>query len=265
MDDKSGVTDLRRGVLQSGEESAASVKIRAASSSARPAYRQDIMTDFLRESLHYLNQLNKQYMPFEEAVRIIGSLDLQWSDTPTQEEIQADVDVEIDPISMLPENPDDEIAKLQQIMNIMLQGIMQPQIVDKLAKEGMTINISPIIEQILVRMKIKDPDIFRRIKPEESMGYASIQQLKFAQGNVEAALHGQPLQPPQMGDDHSTQIAVYEPILKLLQEAGQQNTQAFQALAQLVQIQTQMLQQQQEQQANVGQQVKINKPTKVIL
>ena len=265
LDDKSGVTDLRRGVLQSGEESAASVKIRAASSSARPAYRQDIMTDFLRESLHYLNQLNKQYMPFEEAVRIIGSLDLQWSDTPTQEEIQADVDVEIDPISMLPENPDDEIAKLQQIMNIMLQGIMQPQIVDKLAKEGMTINISPIIEQILVRMKIKDPDIFRRIKPEESMGYASIQQLKFAQGNVEAALHGQPLQPPQMGDDHSTQIAVYEPILKLLQEAGQQNTQAFQALAQLVQIQTQMLQQQQEQQANVGQQVKINKPTKVIL
>jgi hypothetical protein len=58
--------------------------------------------------------LNKQFMPFEEAVRIMGSLDLQWSDKPTIEEVQADVDVEIDPISMLPESPEDEAARLQQ-------------------------------------------------------------------------------------------------------------------------------------------------------
>ena len=265
LDDKSGVTDLRRGVLQSGEESAASVKMRAASSSARPAYRQDIMTDFLKESLHYLNQLNKQYMPFEEAVRIIGSLDLQWSDKPSQEEIQAEVDVEIDPISMLPENPDDELAKLQQILNLMLQGIMQPEVAQKLQQEGMTINISPIIEQLLVRMKIKDPDIFRRIKPEESMGYASVQQLRFAQGNVEAAMRGQPMQPPQPNDDHVAQLSVYLPIMQLLKEAGQEQTQAFQALAQLVQVQQAMLQQQQDQQASAGQQIKIRKPSKVVI
>ena len=54
LDDKSGVTDLRKGVLQSGEESAASVKIRNANSSARPAYRQDIMKDFLQDSFLYL-------------------------------------------------------------------------------------------------------------------------------------------------------------------------------------------------------------------
>ena len=263
LDDKSGVTDLRRGVLQSGEESAASVKMRAASASARPAYRQDIMTDFLRESLHYLNELNKQYLPFEDAVRIVGSLDLVWSDKPTLEEIQADVDVEIDPISMLPENPEDELAKLQQILTLMFQGLMQPEIAQKLAQEGMTINIAPIIEQLLVRMKIKDPDIFRKIKPEESMGYSSNQQLMMAEQNVQAAMHGQPMQPPQPTDDHKAQLYIYNSIAQLLQEAGQQQTHAFQAIAQMIQVQTAMLQEQQDNQATPGQ--KMKKPTEVKL
>lgn len=260
LDDKSGVTDLRRGVLQSGEESAQSVKIRAGAASARPAYRQDIMGDFLKESYGYTNELLKQYVPIEEAVRIIGSLDLQWSDKPTQEEIQADVDVEIDPISMLPENPQDEIAQLQQVMQLMVQAINDPVIAQKIAQEGMTFNLTPLIQQLLTRMKIKNPDIFRTIKPEESQGYASIQQLKVAQGNVEAIMHGKPPIPPQPTDDHAVQIAVYQPILQLLQEAGQQQTQAFAALSQLIQLQSAMLQEAQDKQANVGQQIKPSKP-----
>ena len=202
-------------------------------------------------------------MTFEDAVRIIGSLDLQWSEKPTQEELQADVDIEIDPISMLPENPDDELARLQQILNLMIQGIVNPQLAQKIAQEGMTINVTPIIEQLLVRMRMKDPDIFRRITPEESMGYASVQQLKFAQANVEAAMHGQPMMPPNPNDDHAAQLAVYMPIMKLLQEAGQEQTQAFQALAQLVQIQQAMLQQMQDSQATPGQKIDITKPTNI--
>lgn len=260
LDDKSGVTDLRRGVLQSGEESALSVKIRAGASSARPAYRQDIMKDFIQASYGYINDLNKQYLPFDKAVRIIGSLDLQWSQDPSIEEVQADVDVEIDAISMLPESPEDEAQTLNNILQLFVQGINDPGVANKIAQEGYTINIAPIIQQLLVRLKIKDPNIFRTIKPEESMGFASIQQLRFAQGNVEAALHGQPIQPPQPNDDHQAQLAVYLPIMKLLQEAGQQQTQAFQALAQLVQVQSAMLEQAQSQQATPGQRIKVEKP-----
>jgi hypothetical protein len=263
LDDKSGVTDLRKGVLQSGEESATSVKIRAANSSSRPQYRQDIMKDFLQDSFLYLVELLKQYMPIDEAVRIVGSMDLQWSDKPTEEEIQADVDVEIDAISMLPESPEDEVAMLQQAMQLMVEALTQPVIMEKIQQEGMTFNFTPLIQQLLMRMKIKDPDIFRTIKPEESQGYASVQQLKFAQANVEAAMHGQPLQPPQETDDHQAQIAVYQPILQLLAEAKQQNTQAFQALAQMVQIQTQMMQEAQEKQANPGQQLRPKKPVNI--
>lgn len=260
LDDKSGVNDLRRGILQSGEESAESVKIRASNASARPAYRQDLMKDFIIESFQYILEMLKQYMPVTDAVRIIGSLDLQWSDNPTQEEIQADVDVEIDAISMLPENPQDEIAILNQVLTLMLQSITQPMIMEKIQQEGMMMNLTPIIEQLLIRMKIKDPNIFRSIKPEESMGYASVQQLKVAQGNVEAAMHAQPLQPPQPGDDHQAQIAVYTPILQLLKEAQQENTHAFQQLAQLVQVQMQMMQDEKEKEANPGQQLRPKKP-----
>ncbi len=255
LDDKSGVTDLRRGVLQSGEESALSVKLRAGASSARPAYRQDIMTDFLRESLDYINQINKQFMPFEEAVRIVGSMDLQWSDKPTQEEIQADVDVEIDPISMLPESPEDEAQRLQMVLNLMEGAINNPGIAQKIAQEGMTFNLSPVIEQLLMRLKIKDPDIYRTIKPEESMGYSSNQQLIEAEQNVQAIMHGQPPVPPQPGNDHQAQIRIYAGIAQLLQEAGQQQTVAFQMLQQLIQIQSAMLQQEQEKQATPGQQM----------
>lgn len=263
LDDKSGVTDLRKGVLQSGEESALSVKIRAANSSARPAYRQDIMKDFLQDSFLYLVELLKQYMPITDAVRIVGSLDLQWSENPTEEEVQADVDVEIDAISMLPENPEDEVAMLQQVLTLMIQGLTTPVIMEKIQQEGMMIELTPIIQQLLQRMKIKDPNIFRSIKPEESQGYASVQQLKFAQANVEAIMHGQPPQPPQPGDDHQAQIAVYQPILQLLGEAGQQQTHAFQMLTQIIQIQSQMMQEEQEKQANPGQQLRPKKATNI--
>lgn len=260
LDDKSGVTDLRRGVLQSGEESAESVKIRAGASSARPAYRQDIMTDFLKESGDYLNQLNKQFMPFDEAVRIVGSMDLQWSDKPTLEEVQADTDVDIDPISMLPESPEDEAQRLQLVLNLMEGAINNPGIAQKIAQEGMTFNLSPVIEQLLMRLKIKDPDIFRALKPQESQGYSSNQQLKAAEANVQAAMHGQPVQPPQEGDDHNAQMYVYQSIAQLLQEAGQQQTHAYQQLAQLIQATAAMMQQEQEKQATPGQRMATKKP-----
>lgn len=263
LDDKSGVTDLRKGVLQSGEESATSVKIRAANSSSRPAYRQDIMKDCIEASFLYLVELLKQYMPIDEAVRIVGSMDLQWSDKPTEEEVQADVDVEIDAISMLPESPEDEVAMLEQALNMMIEALTQPVIMEKIQQEGMVFNFSPLIQQLLMRMKIKDPNIFRTIKPEESQGYASVQQLKFAQANVEAAMHGKPIQPPQPTDDHQAQIAVYQPIVQLLQEAGQQQTHAFQILSQLIQIQTQMMQDAQDKEANPGQQLRPKKPVDV--
>ncbi len=204
-------------------------------------------------------------MPIDDAVRIVGSLDLQWSDKPSEEEVQADVDVEIDAISMLPENPEDEVASLQQALTLLMQGLTQPVIMEKIQQEGMMIELTPIIQQLLMRMKIKDPNIFRSIKPEESQGYASVQQLKFAQANVESIMHGQPPQPPQPGDDHQAQIAVYQPILQLLGEAKQQQTQAFQMLAQLIQIQSQMMQDEQQKQANPGQQLRPKKPTNITM
>ncbi len=257
LEDKSGVTDLKRGFLQSGEESAASVKIRAAGGGARPAYRQDIMSDFLKDSCLFLNQLNKQFMTYDEAVRVVGSLDLEWSEKPTKEDLQADVDAELDVISMLPENPEKEIQELQTILQLMVQGLTVPEVRQKIAQEGKTIQLSPIIEQLLLRLKIRDPEIFRNIKPSESQGFVSVQQMKEAQANVDAAVKGTQVPfPPKPTDDHQAKLEVYTAMANMLQQMGQVSD----TLNQLIQIQGALLQAIQEKQANPGQSVKLQKP-----
>jgi len=246
LEDKSGITDLKRGFLQSGEESAASVKLRAAGGGARPAYRQDIMAEFLQGSFLYLNQLNKQFFSVKDVVRIVGSLDIEWSEKPTKEEVQADVDVEIDVISMLPENPEKELRELNTALMLMIEGIKNPQIAQKIQQEGNTMNLSPIIEQMLLRLKIKDPDVFRKIRPEESMGFVSVQQLKEAQANVQAAITGQQIpHPPKMEDDHIAKIQTYTAIAQLLQQMGQMSD----MLSQLIQIHSALLQELQSKEA----------------
>jgi len=234
LQDKSGVTDLKRGFIHSGEESATSVNIRAAGGAVKPQYRQDIMADFIRASIRYLNQLLKQFMPYKEAVRITGSLDIEWSENPTKEEIQAETDVELDILSMLPENPEKETQQLQQILQLMFSALSNPAIFQKLQTEGFTFNIYPIIESLLMRLKIRDPEVFRRIRQEESLGFASIQQLKLAHGNVLAAIQGQEIVPAQEGDDHKVQMEVYQAVLTLLEVTGT-NPEVYQPLIELLQ------------------------------
>ena len=265
LEDKSGVTDLKRGFLQSGEESAASVKIRAAGGGARPAYRQDIMSDFLKDSFLYINELNKQFMPYKEAVRIVGSLDIEWSEKPTKEEIQAGVDVEIDAISMLPENPEKELQEMQTILALMVQALTTPQVAQKIAQEGKTFNLSPIVEQMLLRLRIRDPDVFRGIRPEESQGFASVAELRSAKDNLTAALSGnqQIPSPPQPGQDHKARLEMYSEVGNILQGLpGVENTPAFKIIMQLIQVQTALLQQEQEKEnPQVGQKVNLKQPS----
>lgn len=256
LEDKSGVSDLKKGFLQSGEESATSVKIRNAGSAARPAYRQDIMADFLKESVHYLLQLEKQFLTIKDAVRIVGSLDLEWSEKPTKADIQADTDVDIDVISMLPENPERELAELNQILQMMLQGLTIPEVRAQLAKEGKTIELAPLIEQIMLRLKIRDPNIFRNIKPEESEGFASIQQLRQAEANVFAAVTGQQVPfPPAQTDDHRVKLEIYSAISQMLKLQGQ----VSEMLEALIQTQQALMVAQEEEQAKPG--TKLNKPS----
>lgn len=260
LQDKSGITDLKKGFLQSGEESATSVQLRNAGGSARPAYRQDIMAEFLKDSLHYINQINKQFVPYEQAVRIVGSLDLEWSANPTKEELQADTDVEIDVISMLPEDPEKEMQELQTILMLMVQALTVPQVGEKIAKEGKTFNISPVIEQMLMRLRLRDPEIFRNIKPEESQGFVSVAEVRAAKENVTAALSGNPdiPSPPAVGQDHVARLEVYSTIQQLIGSLG--DTIANKILTAVMQAQQMLLQEEMEKEATPGTMPKLGKP-----
>lgn len=243
LQDKSGVTDLKRGFVHSGEESAASIKTRSAGGAVKPQYRQDIMSDFIKDSVKYLNQLLKQFMPYKEAVRITGTIDLEWSENPTKEEIQAETDVEIDILSMLPENPDQEAQRLQMVLQLMQGAITNPAVFQKLQTEGYTFNLHPIVESLLMRLKIRDPEAFRRIRQEESLGFSSNQQLKLAHGNVLAGLQGavDQIQPPQDTDDHIAHIEIYKAALQLLELTGT-NPEVSAPIQQLIEAHMQMQQ-----------------------
>lgn len=259
LDEKSGVTDLKKGFLRSGEESATSVQIRAAGSSARPMYRQDLMTDFLKKSFHFLNQLLKQFMPIKDAVRIIGSLDIEWSENPDKDEIQADTDVDLDVISMLPENPQKETQELMTILNLMTEALSNPAIFQQLQKEGKTINLSPIIENLLIRLRIRDPEVFRDIRPEESEGMVSVKEIRDARANVEAALSGQQQipSPPQPGQDHVARLEVYSSIYTLIKDLGESI--AKQIIEQLIVTQQALAEEEMKQKApKIG--TKLNSP-----
>jgi hypothetical protein len=255
IEDKSGVTDLKRGSLQSGEESAASVKIRNAGGSSRPMYRQDLMSDFLRESMHYINQLNKQFVTVMEAVRIIGSLDLEWSDEPDIDDLQADTDVEIDAISMLPENPETEAQRYLSLLQLAVDSLSNPKFEQKIAEEGKKFELTPLIEQVLIRNRIRNPNIFRNIKPEEAGGVVMVNELRAAEANLDALMKGQ--QPPSMpapGQDHMARIEIYKTAAIIAAKSG--NEKLAMVLQQMIQLQAQVYEEEQSKQAQVGRRIK---------
>jgi hypothetical protein len=233
--DKSFVSDQKKGFLQSGEESAANAKIRAAGGAVRPAFRQDMMVDFLKDSYGAILAMLKQFMPVKDAVRIVGSLDLEWSDNFTKSEIQAPTDVDIDAISLQPSNPDKEVQELNIILNLMTSALNNPALERKLLSEKKTFNIAPIINQLLMRLRVIDPEIFRNIRPEEEMGFVSVAELQAAQANVVAAIQDQPIpSPPEPGQDHKARIEMYTAIMNLLESLGLQADK----LAKLIEQQT---------------------------
>jgi len=158
----------------------------------------------------------------------------------------------------LPENPEREVRSLNTVLALMVQALQTPEIRTKLLEENKTMNLSPLIESILHRLKIKEPDLFRNIKPEESMGFTSNQQLIQAQENVGAAVTGQQLpHEPQPDDDHAAKLRIYGFMAQLLAELGQES----QMLMQLIQVHQLLLEQIQNEGTNPPQAIKLNKPT----
>ncbi len=129
-----------------------------------------------------------------------------------------------------------------------------PAIKAKLQEEGKVVNLSPLIERILLRLKINDSEVFRNVRPDESQGFVSVQQLKEAQANVQSVLKGGSVKfPPKPEDDHRAKLEVYTAMLQVI---GQN-----QILKQLIQIHQILLQQIQQKQARPGQAINLKKPT----
>jgi hypothetical protein len=88
------------------------------------------------------------------------------------------------------------------------------------------------------------------------MGFVSVQQVKEAQANVDAAIKGGQLPfPPKEDDDHTAKLEVYTSIQALLGSLGQVSD----VLNQLIMVQTALLQAIQEKEGNATQEIKLPK------
>ena len=83
----------------------------------------------------------------------------------------------------------------------------------------------PVIEKMLQRLRINDPEVFRTIRPEEAAGFVSRAELGKARDNVIAAIKGEEIPNPpsnQEGQDHVGRLELYLSIKALLEALGQE-------------------------------------------
>ena len=144
---------------------------------------------------------------------------------------------------MLPESPEKEVQELTTILNLMVEAITQPLVWQKIQQEGKTFNLGPIIENLLMRLKIRNPETFRNIRPEENEGYVEIAELRAAQANIQATLSGQePPSPPAPGQNHRARLETYVSTASLLEALGQVSDQ----LSSLIQVQSALMEAEEE-------------------
>ena len=107
---------------------------------------------------------------------------------------------------------------------------------------------------------LRDPEIYRNIKPEESQGFVSVSEVRAAGNNVDAILSGNPQipSPPAQGQDHRARLEVYGEIQKIIGSLG--DTIANRILTAVMQAQAVLLQQEEEKQATPQKVPPLKKP-----
>jgi hypothetical protein len=165
----------------------------------------------------------------------------------------------MDIYSMLPEDPQQEMQQFKLALQMGIESLANPAVSQKLAQEGYTFEMAPLVEQILHRLKIRNPDVFRRIKPEESQGFAPVAELRAAKDNVNAALQGNPQlpSPPAPGQHHGARMEIYSEIGGILQELG--DSPALQIIQQLIQATQALMEEEASKEAKPGMKVPSSK------
>lgn len=237
LEKQSTVTSTRLGIKPPGEMTATQAEILEKGLQSRPTIQQKLIGRTLTKLARKRIQLLKQFKKKKDIVPILGTFDIEWSDEFSNADITDEVDVTIDIQSMLPENPAVEIANLMKMMELMFQALANPSIYQKILQEGKTFNFSPFIEQILLRMNLRDEEMFRPVRPEEGEGFTPNAVLMEAQRETITAIVQGQVEPPQLGELHDVHLVIHESILQLLIAMGQRAPALEQHIAQTKQLQ----------------------------
>lgn len=214
---QSAITQTRQGIKPPGEITATQAEILERGLESRPTLHQKLISRTLKKLMRKRVQLMKQFFKRQDIVPVMGTLDFEWSDEFSNDDITDEVDIEVDLVSMLPENPAVEIRNLLDMLRIMSDAMANPAIITKIQQEGHMFNFTPFIEQLLLRMNLRNEEMFRPVRPEEGEGFSPNSSLLLARQRAIRAIITGEFDPPQPGENHDVMLSVYQSLLQLLQ------------------------------------------------
>lgn len=163
----SGYSDLKRGMVQAGMDTATETREVSAMSAMRFVEKKDEVHDFFQDIARMIVSMVKQFWTSDKAVRRLGTLTPEWTDAFSSKDIQIEDDVEVDIGEMVPTN---EIIRKKQAMDLIeltSKGATIPAVRQKLAEEGYEVNLSEAIKDAMYALGVRNDKILQKITPDK--------------------------------------------------------------------------------------------------
>ena len=172
----SGISDVKRGALARRAETATQANIQDRSSNTRTDYNRQDVADWIQTIARKVIQLMKQFYDTERIIRVVGSTEIEWSDNFSKSDITDEVDIEVDVATLQPINDPIRQRQALDLLQLSIQAISNPQVLQKLISEGANISLSEMIKELLKTLEIKNERIFQTGQQQSNLAILGQQQ-----------------------------------------------------------------------------------------
>jgi hypothetical protein len=167
IDMVSGNTDMNRGMPVPGVDTATEATQIGGLGGLRYVEKKDEMADFYSDVARTIVQLVKQFWTTDTMVRRLGTIQPEWSDNFSAEDIQIEDDVEVDIGEMVPINEVIRKKQALEFLELVGKGATEPGIKMKLAEEGYELNLAEAVKEAVIAFGIKNDKVIQRIDPDK--------------------------------------------------------------------------------------------------
>lgn len=178
LDNQSGITDLKRGLLGKSS-SATESSIAQKNTDSRFQMRLDKFVDLYVRVQRKFVQLAKQYLDTKLTIRVVNDPTRigAFSQPFSKQDLEGEFDIRIHVSEMSPMSAEVEAAKMLNTMQTLLQAMSNPFFVELAAKSGVTFGIDKFLLEIQRLLGFESLELIKRIDTSSPEGQQSIQSI----------------------------------------------------------------------------------------